>query len=121
MPSPEPGPLDTRRAGVLLHVTSLPSPYGAGDLGREAHRFVDFLAGAGFTLWQLLPLVPTHQDDRSPYNGVSALAGNPELISLDWLADRGLLTHADLDDVREGRATRADARTRAVHTWLAEV
>jgi 4-alpha-glucanotransferase len=117
----ETGPLGVRRAGVLLHVTSLPSPYGFGDLGREAHRFVDFLASAGFSLWQLLPLVPTHHDDRSPYNGTSAMAGNPELISLEWLADRGLLNQVDLEAVREGRTTRGEARTRAVRTWLAEV
>ena len=121
MPSPDLGPLDVRRAGVLLHVTSLPSPYGDGDLGQAAHRFVDFLADAGFSLWQLLPLVPTHHGDRSPYNGTSAMAGNPDLISLDWLAQRGLLTDPELDAVRAGRLSRADARTRAVHTWLAEV
>ena len=121
MPSPPPGPLDLRRAGVLLHVTSLPSPYGAGDLGPEAHRFVDFLATAGFTLWQLLPLVPTHAGDRSPYNGTSAMAGNPELISLDWLAERGLLGEDELTAVSEGRMTRGEARTHAVHLWLAEV
>ena len=81
-------PLDARRAGVLLHVTSLPSAYGYGDLGHAAYRFVDFLAQAGVSVWQVLPLVPTHSEDRSPYNGLSALAGNPELVSLDWLADR---------------------------------
>jgi 4-alpha-glucanotransferase len=121
MQSSDSGPLDIRRAGVLLHVTSLPSPYGAGDLGREAHEMVDFLAEAGFSLWQLLPLVPTHTDDLSPYNGTSAMAGNPELISLDWLAERGLLTEAELAAVREERMTRGEARTHAVHTWLAEV
>src|SRR6187200_821931 len=70
-------PLDVRRAGVLLHVTSLP---GRGDLGPEAYRFVDFLAAAGCTVWQVLPLVPTHEEDRSPYNALSAMAGNPNLI-----------------------------------------
>jgi 4-alpha-glucanotransferase len=72
------GPFDTRRAGVLLHVTSLP---GDGDLGEEAYRFVDFLAEAGFSVWQVLPLVPTHHDDGSPYNAPSSMAGNPDLIS----------------------------------------
>jgi 4-alpha-glucanotransferase len=119
--SGESGPLDERRAGVLLHVTSLPSPYGAGDLGREAREFVDFLADSGFTVWQLLPLVPTHREDNSPYNGVAAMAGNPELISLDWLAERGLLTETELGDVRAGTMARAQARARAVHRWLAEV
>src|SRR5688572_19514545 len=72
------GPFDVRRAGVLLHVTSLP---GEGDLGDAAYRFVDFLAAAGCSVWQVLPLVPTHDDDGSPYNAPSAMAGNPDLIS----------------------------------------
>lgn len=114
-------PLAVRRAGVLLHVTSLNSPYGAGDLGHDAYRFVDFLADAGVSVWQVLPLVPTHHEDRSPYNGVSAMAGNPELISLDWLADRDLLQPADLDQVASGEITRAAARARAVRHWVAEV
>ena len=67
---------DSRRAGVLLHVTSLPS----GTLGEEAFGFVDFLADAGCSVWQVLPLVPTHDDDGSPYNAPSAMAGNPDLI-----------------------------------------
>ena len=71
-------PFDVRRAGVLLHVTSLP---GAGDLGDDAYRFVDFLAAAGCSVWQVLPLVPTHREDGSPYNAPSAMAGNPDLIS----------------------------------------
>src|SRR6476659_1784227 len=74
-------PLDVRRTGVLLHVTSLP---GRGDLGPEAYRFVDFLAAAGCTVWQVLPLVPT-QVEGSPYNAVSAMAGNPALISPESL------------------------------------
>ncbi len=121
VPAPPELPLDVRRAGVLLHLTSLPSPYGAGDLGHAAYRFVDLLASAGVTVWQVLPLVPTHSEDRSPYNGLSALAGNPELVSLDWLADRGLLTADDLAQVTAGHTTRGEARTRAVRRWLAEV
>lgn len=77
-------PLDVRRAGVLLHVTSLP---GGGDLGDGAYRFVDFLAAAGCSVWQVLPLVPTHDDDGSPYNAPSAMAGNPDLISKAHLED----------------------------------
>ena len=71
------GPFDVRRAGVLLHVTSLP---GGSDLGSAAFGFVDFLAEAGCTVWQVLPLVPTHEDDGSPYNSSAAMAGNPDLI-----------------------------------------
>ncbi len=67
------GPLDVRRAGVLLHVTSLPD----ADLGPGAHAFVDLLADAGVTVWQVLPLVPVHEDEGSPYNALSAMAGNP--------------------------------------------
>jgi 4-alpha-glucanotransferase len=121
VPGDEDLPLDERRAGVLLHVTSLPSAYGYGDLGHAAYRFVDFLAQAGVSVWQVLPLVPTHSEDRSPYNGLSALAGNPELVSLDWLADRGLLADEDLAQVRSGEITRGGARTRAVQRWLADV
>lgn len=86
------GPLDVRRAGVLLHVTSLPS----GDLGADAHAFVDFLADAGFTVWQVLPLVPVHEDEGSPYNSLSAMAGNPLLISDDLRREHGLGSLAEL-------------------------
>ncbi len=82
--------LDRRRAGVLLHPTSLPGHIENGDLGHDAYRFVDFLANAGVSVWQMLPLGPSH-DDLSPYACLSTHAGNPRLISLSWLADRGLL------------------------------
>ncbi len=62
-----------------------------GDLGPGAYRFVDFLAAAGCTVWQVLPLVPTHEEDRSPYNALSAMAGNPELVSAGLAAERGLV------------------------------
>jgi 4-alpha-glucanotransferase len=88
-----------RRAGILLHPTSLPSPYGPGDIGHAAYRFVEFLAAAGCSLWQMLPVVPPHRD-LSPYDALSAFAGNPALISLDWLHDRGLLDVQDLARVR---------------------
>ncbi len=81
-------PLEGRRAGVLLHLTSLP---GAGDLGQAAYDFVDFLAHAGCTVWQVLPLVPTHENDGSPYNALSAMAGNPDLISHERAAAQGLV------------------------------
>lgn len=80
-----------RSSGIQLHPTSLPGPFGIGDLGPEARRFADFLAGAGQTVWQLLPLGPTGFGD-SPYQCFSAFAGNPLLISLEdlgkseWLA-----------------------------------
>jgi 4-alpha-glucanotransferase len=79
-----------RSSGIFLHPTSLPSPFGIGDLGPEARGFVDFLAGAGQTLWQLLPLGPTGFGD-SPYQCFSALAGNPLLISPQRLKEHGWL------------------------------
>ncbi len=87
-------PLAVRRAGVLLHITSLPSAEGQasqGDLGAEAYKFVDFLAASGCTVWQVLPLVPTHEEDGSPYNALSAMAGSPELISRSLQTAQGLL------------------------------
>lgn len=82
--------LDRRRAGILLHITSLPGAADNGDLGRDAYRFVDFLAGCGVSVWQTLPINPTHPDG-SPYQCLSAHAGNPALIDLQWLAERGWL------------------------------
>jgi 4-alpha-glucanotransferase len=79
-----------RRAGVLLHPTSLPSPYNCGDLGAEAHHFVDFLADCGFRVWQMLPIGPTHADG-SPYQLLSVQAGNPRLVDLEWLQRLQLL------------------------------
>src|SRR5947209_2928457 len=88
-----------RSAGVLLHPTSLPGPYGIGDLGPEAHAWVVRLGQAKQTWWQILPLVPTGFGD-SPYSGFSAFAGNPLLISPDLLVQDGLLLHSDVRDVR---------------------
>lgn len=79
-----------RRAGVLLHPTSLPGYSDNGDIGHQAYRFIEFLQSAGLRVWQMLPLGATH-DDKSPYQCLSAHAGNPLLISLDWLEDRGWL------------------------------
>ncbi len=83
--------LQRRRAGILLHITSLPGGKGQGDFGHDAYRFIEFLAASDVGVWQILPLCPTH-NDLSPYLGLSVHAGNPMLISLDWLIDRGLLT-----------------------------
>ena len=96
-------PFDRRRAGVLLHVTSLPGAGGsassnAGDLGDEAYRFVDFLAAAGCSVWQVLPLAPTHPEDGSPYNALSAMAGNATMISGEHQAAQRLDSPATLDD-----------------------
>jgi len=80
-----------RRSGILLHPTSLPNPHGIGDLGAEAYRFVDFLERSGHKLWQVLPLNPTGYGD-SPFQCFSSIAGNPLLISLDRLSERGSLS-----------------------------
>lgn len=79
-----------RRAGILLPIFSLPSPYGIGTMGRAARDFVDFLARAGQSCWQLLPVGPTSYGD-SPYQSFSSFAGNPYFIDLDDLAAEGLL------------------------------
>lgn len=79
-----------RRTGVLLHPTSLPGDSENGDIGHQAYRFIEFLSANGFKLWQMLPLGQTH-GDKSPYQSLSSHAGNPLLISLDWLRDKGWL------------------------------
>ena len=96
-----------RSAGILLHPTSLPGPYGIGDLGPQAYRFVDWLETTGCKLWQILPLGPTGYGD-SPYQCFSAFAGNPYLISFDLLIEDGLLTREDFADQPDFPASRVD-------------
>jgi 4-alpha-glucanotransferase len=84
-----------RSSGVLLHVTSLPGGFGAGDLGPEAHEFLRFLARAGQRWWQMLPVSPPGGGD-SPYDSASAFAGSPWLVSLETLKREGLLTAEEL-------------------------
>jgi len=83
--------LDRRRAGVLLHITSLPGDGPCGTLGDDAHRFVDWLADAGLSVWQVLPVGPTYAD-QSPYQSPSTHAGNPRLIDLRRLVSDGWLS-----------------------------
>ncbi len=85
-----------RSSGILLHISSLPSPYGIGNLGQAAREFIDFLVSAKQSYWQLLPISPTGYGD-SPYQSASAFAGNPYFIDLDQLKQQGLLTEAELD------------------------
>jgi 4-alpha-glucanotransferase len=87
--------LDERASGLLLHVSSLPGPHGCGDVGPAAREFVDFLAAAGQRWWQLLPVGPPGASD-SPYSSPSSFAGSRFFISLDLLAEDGLLEGADL-------------------------
>jgi 4-alpha-glucanotransferase len=103
-----------RSSGVLLHPTSLPGPYGIGDLGSEAHRFVEWLAAGGQRIWQVLPLGPTGYGD-SPYQSFSAFAGNPLLISLERLVEQGYLTRPDLSAPPPFPATEVDYS--AVYGW----
>ena len=84
-----------RSSGILLHPTSLPSPYGIGDFGPSAYAFIDFLERSGQKLWQMLPLGPTGYGD-SPYQTLSAFGGNPLLISPELLIDEGLLDAEDI-------------------------
>lgn len=85
-----------RTSGLLLHPTSFPSPFGIGDFGPEAYRFIDFLAQTGQQLWQVLPLGPTGFGN-SPYMSYSAMAGNELLISLELLQTQQLLQPEDLE------------------------
>jgi len=90
-------PFAQRRAGILLHPTSLPGPENQGIFGHDAYRFVEFLAQAGFSIWQTLPLGPTHEDN-SPYQCLSAHACDPKFISIDWLIDHEMLDKKHLHD-----------------------
>lgn len=91
----------TRGAGILLSVTSLPSPYGIGTIGKEAFRFVDMLSDLRQKYWQVLPIGPTSFGD-SPYQSFSAFAGNPYLIDLDSLIAEGLLKQEEVDGYNWG-------------------
>ncbi len=97
-----------RLAGVLLHPTSLPSRYGIGDFGRNAYRFVDFLAEAGQSVWQILPMGPVDFFGFSPYQSPSAFAGNPMLIDMDGLVREGWITEADAEPLYDGGSSFVD-------------
>jgi 4-alpha-glucanotransferase len=105
--------LDTRTAGVLAHISSLPGDYGIGNLGPGARRFVDLVAAAGLRYWQICPIGPTGYGD-SPYQLFSGRAGNPYFIDLGELVTAGLLTDGDVAPLRELSAERVD------YGWLYE-
>lgn len=86
-----------RSCGILMHISSLPSPYGIGTFGKEAERFADWLKQAGQKYWQVLPIGPTGYGD-SPYQPFSSFAGNPLLIDLDELAENGFITRKAIED-----------------------
>ncbi|MCR5153734.1 MAG: 4-alpha-glucanotransferase [Lachnospiraceae bacterium] len=98
----------TRGAGILMPISSLPSPYGIGTLGKEAYRFADFVKKTGGMYWQVLPIGPTSYGD-SPYQSFSAFAGNPYFIDLDILCEEGLLTKEEITEKNWGeRPDRVD-------------
>ena len=92
----------TRHAGILMHITSLPSPYGIGTMGEAAYEVRSFLQQAGQTYWQLLPVGPTGYEGVPPYQSFSTYAGNPYLIDLDLLAEEGLLFPEDYQNLDWG-------------------
>jgi 4-alpha-glucanotransferase len=101
-----------RESGVLLHISSLPSVFGIGDLGPEARSFADFLARSGQGIWQVLPLNPTDMAvGNSPYHSSSVFAGNPLFISPELLLEEGLLDGEDLQGAPEGDRRRVDYET----------
>jgi 4-alpha-glucanotransferase len=99
--------MNQRASGILLHLTSLSNRYPIGDLGPAAIAFVDFMVASGQSWWQMLPLGPTGEYD-SPYQSSSAFAGNPLLISLDRLAEQGILGHEDIESATSGRLDQVD-------------
>ena len=90
-----------RSAGILMPISSLPSPYGIGTLGRSARDFIDFLERAGQTWWQVLPMGPTGYGD-SPYQSFSSNAGNPYFIDLDELFEEGYLEKSEYVNLNYG-------------------
>lgn len=122
-----PGSLFIKRtAGVLLHPTSLPcsesylgdkAKDAFGTIGKEAHRFIDFIAEAGLRIWQMLPTGPT-LEDLSPYQSISAHAGNPDLISLDWLIERGWVDATQIACCEPTRCAMALARQQAAQSFF---
>ena len=106
-PSKPPASRTARAAGLVLHPTSLAGPFGIGDLGDNAIAMLDWMREAGLSVWQHLPLGPTGLGD-SPYNTLSAFAGNPLLISPERLSKDGLLVEADLASARVDEAARVD-------------
>lgn len=90
-----------RSCGILMHISSLPSPYGIGTFGKEAEHFADWLRDAGQKYWQVLPIGPTGYGD-SPYQPFSSFAGNPLLIDLDELVENGFLTKKSVEEADYG-------------------
>lgn len=108
--------MNRRGSGILLHISSLPSPYGIGDLGPGAYRFADFLEETRQCLWQILPLNPTSTaHGNSPYSSFSAFAGNPLFISPDVLLTDGLLSVSDIEELPSIPDDKVDYETVTEH------
>jgi 4-alpha-glucanotransferase len=118
-PSPHPR-LALRRAGVLMHITSLPGPFGIGDLGPSAVRFMDWMHAAGLSIWQTLPVGPVGPGD-SPYSSPSSFAGEPLLLSPERLAEDGLATRGDLARLRRSMTARGPVRYEKVRRAKTEL
>lgn len=112
--------LDRRRSGVLMHISSLPGPFRCGVLGAEAREFIDIIAASGFSVWQFLPLGPTH-GHGSPYESLSASAGNPEFLDLRDCVTRGWLSEASCQAVIDGTLAAEAARGEAAEGFWAHV
>ncbi|MCX5905920.1 MAG: 4-alpha-glucanotransferase, partial [Deltaproteobacteria bacterium] len=109
-----------RGSGILLHIISLPSSFGIGDMGPEAYRFIDFLNEAKQRIWQILPLNPTEPiHNHSPYHSTSAFAGNPLLISPDLLVRDDFLTPSDLEGTLAFPLQKVDYR--AAHDFKGKI
>src|SRR5690606_7739873 len=107
---------NARSAGILLHISSLPSPFGIGDLGPEAEKFADFLSQSGQRYWQVLPLNPTGEDQAySPYSAVSAMAGNPLLISPEKMASDEWITP---QEIKKFHVDRKSTRLNSSHVKI---
>jgi 4-alpha-glucanotransferase len=109
--------LNKRRAGILLHITSLPGTGSQGDLGEEAYNFVRFLRDTGVSIWQVLPLGMPHADG-SPYQCLSAHAGNPALINSEWLIKQGWLQPSGKDEETAGSCATRGELTKAYNGFL---
>ena len=110
-----------RRSGVLLHITSLPSPNGIGNLGPAAYKFADFMQRSGLTYWQILPLNPVDEGSGfSPYSGLSAFAGNPLIISPELLVRDRLLTNSDIKHKKKYTSDKVEftAVVPQIKSWL---
>lgn len=108
--------MNRRGSGILLHISSLPSPYGIGDLGPGAYRFADFLVETRQCLWQILPLNPTSTSHgNSPYSSFSAFAGNPLFISPDVMLTEGLISLSDIEELPSFPDNKVDYETVTTH------